>query len=242
MHRQRFIFEQNKAILKPMKKVLLSYTTYKNPDPKKHLQAIKEAGINDFAIFLSTMPFPQRQRLFLELDQMPGISIPCCHARTDILPEELDYMIEHYGTKMFNIHAPREMKIEHNLDKYKDKIYIENSGRWIDESDLDGFAGICLDLTHLKHSQMAEPETYKKMLELIPKYKIGFNHVSALGPAHRVGNSDRYDYHYLTDLSQLDYLKEFPQEYFGEYIAIELGNDVATQLKIKEYIENIISL
>jgi len=237
---RRNTFSFKYSIITNMKKVLVSYTTFENPDTDKHLKDIQDFNITEFAVFLSAIKYEDRQKLFGKLDRMADIHIPCCHARSDILPQELAYMVEHYGTTMFNIHRTKEKPLKYDLSEFKDKIYIENPGEWIDEDDLKGFAGICLDLTHLKHSELADKKTYNKTVELLAKYKIGFNHISALGPARLVDGEARYDYHYLTDMSQLDYLREFPKEYFADYIAIELGNDIATQLEVKAYVDNLI--
>jgi hypothetical protein len=34
----------------------------------------------------------------------------------------------------------------------------------------------------------------------------------------------------------MDYLKKYPKRYFSQFIAIELGNTIKQQLKVRDYI------
>ena len=61
-------------------------------------------------------------------------------------------------------------------------------------------------------------------------------------PAPEKPEEKRFDFHVLESFSEMDYLKNYPQEYFPEYMAIELENSLAEQLKIKEYLETFITL
>lgn len=40
----------------------------------------------------------------------------------------------------------------------------------------------------------------------------------------------------------MDYLKNYPQEFFPEYMAIELENSLEEQIEIKKYLQNIINV
>ena len=49
-----------------------------------------------------------------------------------------------------------------------------------------------------------------------------------------------YASHYLEDLSELDYLKKYPANYFSDFIAIELENSIKEQLEVKDYIIDLL--
>ena len=76
---------------------------------------------------------------------------------------------------------------------------------------------------------MTRPKMFKQTLKMIKKYPIGCNHISAIKKkSHFNKNSAtfRYDNHHLADLSDLDYLKRYPLNYFFDFIAIELENSI----------------
>ena len=51
----------------------------------------------------------------------------------------------------------------------------------------------------------------------------------------------RYDSHNFENLSEFDYLKKYPKNYFSNLIALELENSIKEQLVAKEYIIDILS-
>lgn len=229
-----------------MKKILVSLTTLGNPgNIKRQIDDLAELGVKEFAFFASMLDENRRKEIFKLIEEkIPDARIPFCHARTDMRPEEFEYMIRKFSTEKFNLHTEREYPLKYDLKDHRNRIYIENSGHELYESDIAGYAGICLDLTHLTHTKLSYPEIYKDTTKLLEKYKIGANHVGAIGKKcwEEMAGEERYDYHYLTDLNQLEYLKEIPKKYFADLIAIELGNDIAAQLKVKKRIEEIIGL
>jgi len=229
-----------------MKKVLLSLTTLGNPgNMEKQIDDLAELGIKEFALFSSMLKELERKDIFRLIEsKIPGATIPFCHAKSDMRPEEFEYMIKKFETQKFNLHTEREHPVEHDISAYKDRIYIENTGGELLENDISSYAGICLDTAHLTFAKLTNKKNYENTLKLLDKYKIGANHISAIGEKYwnELAQDYRYDYHYLSDLNQLEYLKEIPKKYFSDLIAIELGNDIATQLKVKERIEDIIGL
>ena len=104
------------------------------------------------------------------------------------------------------------------------------------------FAGICLDLAHLESSRVFRPETYKHNIKIIEKYPCGCNHI---GPSKNYSLFDKKErkeenhHHFLNNLSQMDYLKKYPQKYFSSFIALEVGNSIKEQLKIIDHIKSL---
>ncbi len=231
------------------KEVLVSITTAGNPDWRKSLADLKEYGIKRFAIFTTMVPEPDTCRIMLEeiKKQIPDAKIPFAHIHQKMTPDELDFMIDNFGSRAFNIHPTREFPLMHDYSKYLDMIYIENAGPSIQDglkdSDIDGFAGVCLDVSHLENAKKLDFPGYQITLDTLKKFKIGANHISAIydlpgdGP---VTKSYGYAYHEYKNLNEFDYLKDYNSDFFGPYIALEIYNQIAEQIEAKKYIENIL--
>ena len=135
--------------------------------------------------------------------------------------------------------------------KYKNNIYIENSVELDDsfEEIVKSCGGICLDLAHWEsHGFRKKNKGYEKLPDLLNRYKVGVNHLSAIKPKaidfydSYVGKSfPRYDSHWLNDLSEVDYVKKY-KNYLAEIISLELENPLQRQLEVKKYLEKILDL
>lgn len=230
------------------RKFLVSVTSLENPNWKKQIEDIKKFKINEFALFLTALDSDGRKECYQLLEQLGNISIPFCHARTDMTESEFEYLSLKFGTNKFNIHPISEFPLEYQWKEIKKKIYVENVIKTLPtEEELKDFAGICLDTAHLEDDRLTRPEKYERAIKLLDKYPIGANHINGIldTPAYvdsRDPNRACYDNHDIHSLSEFDYLKKLPARYFSDTIAIEVKNDIETQLKIKEILEEIIGL
>ncbi|MDO8424494.1 MAG: hypothetical protein Q7S70_00960 [bacterium] len=224
-------------------KILPSVTTTKGSDWKKQISEINELGLKEIAIFPTCLDREQRKEFYKLLEGSTVKSIPYCHLRSDMKPEELEYLIGKYQTQAFSTHMQIEFPIIHDWSKYKKTIYIEFVYHVFDEKELKSFGGICLDVTHLEIDRLLRKENYEANVKIIEKNYIGANHVSAVKAVPRIDEQKavRYDWHHSDDLSEFDYLKRYPLSYFSPFIAIELENSIEEQLKVKDYINNLIS-
>ena len=231
------------------KKVLISFTSTYNPNWHQTIADLKKFSVKEFALFVTTIgTADERWQILREIKaEVPQVKIPFAHIRPDMSPAELDFLIDNFGTQAFNLHPTKEYPLEHDYSNYLDKIWIENGGPTIHDglevSDIDGFAGICLDLSHLEGGRLQNFPGYGITTDTLKRFKIGANHISAIStePVVYGGKPHRFDIHQFSDLSQFDYLKNFPAEYFGQFIALELINPVSEQLEAKKYIESIIT-
>lgn len=231
------------------KKVLVSLTTPYNPDWYKTILDLKKFDVTEFGLFITTIKdSDERWQIYREIKSViPNANIPLVHIRQGVAPDELGYLIENFGTKYFNFHPVREFALEYDYTKYLDKILIENGGPAIEggleEYDIDGFAGICLDLAHLERARLVNPAGYNITKKTLGKYTLLANHISAvsLTPVTYGGTTHSYDIHEYSNLTQFDYLKHYAAEYFSDIVCLELINDTEEQLKAKEYIESIIA-
>lgn len=231
------------------KEILVSLTTAGNPDWRKTITELKEHRVKRFALFLTMMSDPNERMDLMEAikKEIPDAEIPFAHIRPDMSPSELDFLIKNFNLKAMNIHPTREYPLIHDYSKYMGMIYIENGGPanrdGLRSSDLEGFAGICLDVSHLEDSKRKGCVAYEINLDMARKNLIGANHVSAIyneiGTGLVMGRRG-YDFHKYELLENFDYLKNYGSEFFGRFIAIELYNSIAEQLEAKEYIENIV--
>jgi len=132
----------------------------------------------------------------------------------------------------------------YDYSKYRDRIFIENIFYFFDEKELDYFGGICLDFAHLENDRLLENKRFEATLKMIEKYPIGVNHISVIKKETHQNVSKkitRYDSHNFENLSEFDYLKKYPKNYFSNLIALELENSIKEQLVAKEYIIDILS-
>ena len=211
---------------------------------RKKISDINKLGIEKVALFVTGLHYnkiPKTQ--FFELIENSCIKeIPFIHVYENTSPEDIEYYKKRYGTSVFNIHSETEYPQKYDLSKYKKEIYLETLFRYsLKESELEKYAGICIDISHMEIAKRDYPETYRKNSDLIKRFKCGCNHISAykenaIEKASKIKESS----HYFTNLSQFDYLLNYPNNYFSNYLALELENDIEDQLKAKKYITNLL--
>lgn len=206
------------------------------------LRDIQRLGLKRCGLFLTGLNGQERKILYqaiLSVRLRHEIVFPFVHARGDMHPDEYRFLMGEFGAERFNLHRASQQRHEHKLsDELRSHIYLENAW-YLKDGDLDGFAGICLDFSHLEAVMYEEPDEYPALEALLDRFPIGANHVSAflLEKTHY----NRRDRHYTTQPSDFDYLAGFPRRYFAEYVAIELTNPLEEQLAVKSRIEKLLS-
>lgn len=230
---------QTNSKISVMQKILLpSIVTAYNPNWPSQLEELKERKITCAALFLTTLNAEQRQECYRKLEEIRDLKIPFVHLRTDMAPSELKFLIERFKTERFNIHPVSQFPLTYDLSNFQSMIYVENSG-YMKETDLTGFAGICLDVAHLEDWKLRGDREYENVCSLLKKYPVGANHLSVVTKTPVVDQSGDlgHSYHLMTDFSQFDYLKKYPENYFGDFVAIELINSISDQLKLIEHLQ-----
>lgn len=198
-------------------------------------------GIHECALFLTCLNARERVRFYRECLKIPRsqISFPFVHARSDMSEDEYSLLIEKFGAKRFNLHAHRIHPIKRLLDpKFRSRIFIENSLHLYKE-DLIGFAGVCLDISHLEELRLTDHDSFLEICSLLDTIPIGANHISAIvnPPRDQIAKGPIYARHYSISLNDFAYLSRYPQHYFSDSCATELENTIAEQLEIIEAIE-----
>ena len=234
------------------RKILLGLTTITEGDEwKNKVKEIDELGLKEIALFPTCLDPEQRQELYGMLEETKLKRIPHVHIREqDFTSEEMKYLIERFQTEVFNFHA--QINSQEFIDKnpeIKNKLFVENTEVIQNnfEDIVAQIGGLCLDLSHWEdHGYLRVVKGYEILAELVKKYKIGINHISAIKKEltvfhERLTGEDFYIFnsHNLSDLSELDYVKKY-KNYLADIISLELENPLKRQLEVKKYLEEII--
>ena len=232
------------------RRIFPSITTIINSNWKKEIAEVKKIKLKEVCLFLTCVNENERKELYNLLKETGVEKIPLIHLRNDMRVEELNYLAKNYKTKIFNTHSETGHPLKYGLGKYKKSIYIENAGikktignRFIEE-EIKNFAGVCLDFSHLENERLLRPEIYESDIKVIEKYPCGCNHIGAVKKnlfKNQYEPNGCYRSHFFEDLSEFDYLKKYPAEYFSSILAIELENTIGEQLKARDYIINLLT-
>ena len=223
--------------------ILPGITTTSGSDWKSKIKEVKELQLKEVALFLTCLEKKEREEIYSLIEKAGIKSVPFVHLRDDMELDEIDALVERFNVQAFNIHSPRVAKaLEYHRSKHKDKIYVENRLVPMLEEDIKRFAGICLDFAHLENKKLLNRKGYELDVEMLEKYPIGANHISAIKKDLQQNKAGRFhhDHHHLDNMSELDYLKNYPKEYFAPFISVELDNTIKEQLKVIDYIKKII--
>ncbi len=223
--------------------MILPTITTISPDWRERIKEISKFGLKEVNLFLTCLNKEERQEIYELLKRIKITRIPFVHLRSDMEPQELDFLTKEYKTEVYNIHTNREYPLKFNHGERKKNIYIENTFLPYDEEEVKQFGGICLDFAHLENARVFRPEMYRQNIEIIEKYECGCNHISP-GVEFSLFEKEQWlgkkHPHVLKNLSQLDYLKRYPQKYFSGHIAMEIENSIEEQLEAIKYIKSIL--
>lgn len=225
-----------------MTKVLVSITTAFNPDWREAIAAVKDLEIKEIALFLTALKPDERKECFAALKEIPQIRVPFCHARSDMKKEEYKYMIDNFGTELFNTHAEVEFPRDPDMKLFMDKMLLENTLAFTNIDEVKNYKGLCLDLAHLDDGEKRNPDHSAFVEKCIQRYPVLANHCSAIkNEAIELGGIVRYDFHKFTELTDFDYISKYSNDHFGQFLALELINPISEQLEVKEYVEKLLA-
>lgn len=213
---------------------------------KDKMKEVNDLKLEEVALFPTCLNKEQRKMLYDMIKQSSIKRIPFVHLRSDMDVEELEFLVREYDTVVFNIHSQKEYPIPKEwLVKFKELICIETTHtNPLDENELKEFGGICLDFAHMENIRILEPERYAIEMEKLNKFPVRCNHISVIKKDFAfVDEKTRklsYDSHFMDNVFELDYLRNYPVKYFSDYCAIELENKISEQLEAIEYIKKIV--
>lgn len=235
---------------KSFKSIIFPTITTISKNWRGKIKELNELGLKEICFFPTCLKEKERKTAYKLLEKSGIKEIPLVHIREDMKFQELDYLIKNYKTRFLASHTESQYPSVYDYSKYKNIIFIENVFNYFDENELKNYGGICLDLSHLENDRLLYKDRFKHNTEIIKKYPIGCNHISAVKKTvhidKRVNREEeklyRYDSHKFENLSEFDYLKKYPKNYFSDIIAIELENSIEDQLSAKEYILKILEV
>lgn len=222
-------------------KVLVCISTFVG-DWRQQISDIKKKGITECALFMTGLKKEEKPELFECLSDVSQLAIPFIHLKSDIAVKELELFCTKYKTQFFNIHSENEYPQENDLSAFSSKILLENSSP-ITAEEAGKWGGICLDISHLENDRLMGSKQYDHICDLLEQFPIHANHASGIAkvPAMVPGGIEpTYDRHVLESVDQYEYIRNIPKKYLSPIIALEITNDIDTQLQAKEYIENIL--
>ncbi len=231
---------RKEKLFKP--RIFPTITTISQNWPEK-IKEVKKLGLKEVCFFPTCLKEKERKKAYNLIGKTKIKRIPLVHLREDMKPEELDFLVKKYKTQAFNLHAQSEYPLIYDYSKYRKMIYIENAYHNFNKKELNYFGGVCIDFSHLENDRIIHKEKFKKIIKIIKRYKIGCNHISTIKKTSHWDKGEgafRYDAHRLIKASELDYLKNYPKNYFSDIIAIELENSIKEQLSVKKYIIDIL--
>jgi hypothetical protein len=219
-----------------------SIITAGDSDWRVRIKEAGELGLKEAALFINGISLKERAELCDLLDGSGIKSIPILHLRNDVTEMEVEYFYNEYGTKIFMIHPGAEYPFFSALLKFEKNIFIENTSAMFNEAELKRYGGICLNISHLENERLQKSVKLAIFQEFIERFPPSCNCISAIkkDPEKTFKGYLRYDNYFLGDFSELDYLKSYPAGYFSDFIALELKNDLKTQLAARDYIVGIL--
>lgn len=219
-------------------------TTTAGSDWRQMLADCTKLGVKEVALFPTCLGNDERQEYFAKTKEAGITSVPFVHLRSDMGPDEIEFLMKEFGTKVFNIHGNDRNAPQYDLSEFKDRIYVENlSNSIIDE--IKNWAGLCLDVSHLEDKILKNDPLAKEIFEILEKYPCGCWHLNTVAKTP-MQESDRreeffYDVHSFADLSDFDYCLKY-KKYVAPHIALELENPIAEQLEAKKYLEKLLEI
>lgn len=228
-------------------KLLPALTTIVKDEWRNKINEIDVLGIKEIGLFPTAINFNERQELYKLLEKTNLQKIPFVHLREEDMDEtEINYFVKRWSAEIFNVHPM--VHSENFPDDLVAMTYVENTTELPEES-LRGFAGICLDFSHLENDRRNNPASYENIMNLANKYPIGCAHIGAVYPEpveslwKGMGHDPkRFDYHHAESNEQFDYLRNYPREMLPNIAAIELENPLSEQLKFRDYILDMLKI
>ena len=218
-----------------MIRVLPSITTHQttNSSWRSKIAEIRTLGLRQVGLFVTGLSPEARTECFGVLEALlktHNFSIPFVHAVTSMREDEFRYLQKVFNTERFNLHPLDEYPLLHPLsEEVRSRIYIENSRsfRPLKAADLEGFGGICFDLSHLEDAARGAADVFRNNIELTEHFEVGANHISAVGAINQGGNWSK---HVAESHDEFSYLQGIPSSAVSSLCAVELENSLTEQI------------
>jgi len=207
---------------------------------------VPKLGVDECSLFVTGLTPNQREecyKLLLNAKRTRRFTIPFVHAVASMPEDEFWFLTDTFGTEAFNLHPQWDFPLNHQLSpNIRERIFIENCSvsTPLTREDLVGFAGLCIDLSHLEDARRNCPENFARTLALAQSVPVGANHVSGvcnlgLKPDGSIAGTST---HVAETLDDFSYVATLPAYCIAPLITLELENPIREQLTFIESITN----
>ena len=151
--------------------ILPGLTSTKKDRMPAFVAELRRSSVRRISLFPTCLSAAERKGLYAELETIAGLRIPHVHLRSDYPVEEVDYLIDRFGSEVFNIH-PRASTHPFGAisASLAGKLYVENVDIPVEEAELDGssgpaLGGVCPDFSHLENARLHGRVSYVRTTE-----------------------------------------------------------------------------
>lgn len=212
--------------------ILPSLTTTKRDRVGAFVEALARTGIQEIALFPTVLKPDERQKLYADLERVEGLRLPHVHLRSDCSDAEIEYLVNRFGTEVFNVHpAASNTAYVPESSRWLKKIWLENADALPEAEQLEAYAGVCPDFSHWESGVRARDPGYRGFDALVRRFPAGCCHVSAIREGDPNPWNGRTDHHEFTRLEDLDYVVKYREFFPPKWMSLELENPLEDQLK-----------
>ncbi len=231
--------------------IYLALTTTDASDWRAKINEIDELNLSEISLFPTVLSSDKRQELYILLEKTQLKKAPFVHLRHDMYGEEIDYLINRWGTKVFCTHSrPDSIEVLRQDTRLARMTAVENACH-IDKYFLEALKispRICLDISHYHDKYFLQKKNeYNIVKDALNNYPVLCNHVSAIQvdpfSEYQIEegiNELIYESHTFSNLNEFDYIVHY-KKYLSKYIAVEVENTFLEQLKAKKYIKKVLN-
>jgi hypothetical protein len=225
--------------------IILGILFNKRPDWRSLLASIPESNEPEVGIFLQGVNIEERKEIYRALEASSIKKIPYTQLASDAQEWEIKFFIEKFSTSFFSIPATTSSyQIIDHWPSPAATCLIENPPLGINDPIFTqelmlrpGIKGVCLDTSVLEIKRIRQIKMYQADLAVLDHQEVSCLLVSPVSNSW-FGRLFSKPYQ-LDSLSDLRYLKHFPQKYFSSMIVLQLSNSFEEQLEVKQYLQSV---
>lgn len=208
------------------------------------LSDLRGSQVRRIALFPTVLPRQERQELYRELSDIPGLRVPHVHLRTDCDEVEIRFLEEQFGTEVFNIHPRKTVHAFGPIPQsHAGRIFVENTQEVPEDQELTLCGGICIDYSHLESARRMGWSDYVVTVEAqLRRFPIGCCHIAAIREGEPNSWNGGPDHHKFRQLSDFDYLSKYSWALPARWLSLELENTLPEQLEAADYVRRLLSV
>ncbi len=230
------------------KNIVLSVRVKSGTDWRAAFEQAGSLAVTEVALFLDGANRDERRDFYKELEKSNISSVPYVQCSADMEVWEFDLLTTNYQTKFFSFAVSnKSFGVLTTFSKYAEQIIFENPLEkkheilFSDEAlTRAGADGICLDTATLEYDRLHDEKKYMTTIHSLDHHPLRVTQIRPIANAwyRRIIQKEM---RYVSDLKTLRYLRHIPAVYFASTIVLDLDNDIAEQIEIREYLKTYIT-